>query len=309
MSVLTTLRTLSGGVKASLIFGFLFLVGGVSDGSGILVLAGLGLLAGAGWTLYNAHRVKAELAPFPMPADIRATAEAMARPIDPTPARTLPPDEKSAGIAAVATTKDALTRLIADKPPAWPWAVFASVLVQRRNAVQDRLRAVASGYQPRHGGALPISGMAYCTITFQAMNAIADQIAQLEQFMRSPAFKGAFGDGQKDSAADSDAIVHVANRLMDYHGQFLTQAETCLQTPVQLEAMALVQDTGLFALCPLIGYERFITTMCDRIGQAQDLLPYTSPETVIALDDAVLVMDVPDGLSDRIVAQIRRFTS
>ena len=74
----------------------------------------------------------------------------MARPIDPTPKRILPPDEKSAIVAKVATTSDALTRLIADKPPAWPHAVFTSVLLQRRNGVGARL-AMRLGYQPKPG--------------------------------------------------------------------------------------------------------------------------------------------------------------
>jgi hypothetical protein len=230
----------------------------------------------------------------------------MARPIDPTPTRLLPPDAKAAAIAAVATTKEALAQLIADKPRAWPWAAFTSVLVQRRNSVQTRLRAVVSGYQPR-GGALPISGKAYAAVAFEAMNGIVDLVRQLEQFMLSPAFKGAFGGGTDEGGADSDAIVSVAKRLMDYHNALLGHAETCLQTPVNSEAFVFVQDMAAFTLCPLVGYQQFITTMCVRIGEAQDLLPYTSEGDVIALDDVNLAIELPDGLIERLMAHIRRF--
>ena len=209
-------------------------------------------------------------------------------------------------IAAVATTKEGLSRLIADKPPAWPWAVFTSVLVQRRNAVKNRLRAVVSGYQPR-AGLLPVSGKAYSATAYQAMTTIGDIVRQMEQFMLSPAFKGAFGGGTGDDDADSDAIVGVAKRLMDYHDALLVQAETCLQTPVQSEALVFVQDTGAFTLCPLVGYQQFITTMCARIGEAQDLLPYTSGGDVIGLDDVHLAITLPDGLMDRITSHIKRF--
>ena len=209
-------------------------------------------------------------------------------------------------IAAVATTKEGLSRLIADKPPAWPWAVFTSVLVQRRNAVKNRLRAVVSGYQPR-AGLLPVSGKAYSATAYQAMTTIGDIVRQMEQFMLSPAFKGAFGGGTGDDDADSDAIVGVAKRLMDYHDALLVQAETCLQTPVQSEALVFVQDTGVFTLCPLVGYQQFITTMCARIGEAQDLLPYTSGGDVIGLDDVHLAITLPDGLMDRITSHIKRF--
>ena len=308
MSVSATLHGLSRGTRWGLFVGVMMLFSAMSSGSWLAGLAGVSVLAAIGWTLYSAHaKTKAELQPWPWPADLRAQAEAMARPIDPTPKRLLPPDEKTSMIAAVATTKEGLAQLIADKPPAWPWAVFTSVVVQRRNAVKNRLRAVVSGYQPR-AGLLPVSGKAYAAIAYQAMKTISDIVQQLEQFMLSPAFKGVFGEGTGDGGADSDAIVSVAKRLMDYHDALLAQAETCLQTPVGSDAFVFVQDMGAFTLCPLVGYQQFITTMCARIGEAQDLLPYTSGGDVIGLDDVHLAMTLPDGLTDRIVAHINRFT-
>jgi hypothetical protein len=243
--------------------------------------------------------------PWSWPAEFRSLAEGLARPVDPKPKRLIPPDDKAAMIAQVATTKEALSRLIADRPPAWPWAVFTSVLVQRRNAVGDRLRRCASGYQPRIGSA-PLSGLAYTQTAIGALNGVADLVEQTEQFMLSPAFTGAFGDGGTD--ADADAIVVIGNRLMDYHEAFLTQAETCLQTPVTSEVLPFVQDMGAFTLCPVLAFEQFIPTMCARVAEAQELLPYTRGDQVIALDDATLVMDLPDGLTDRIVAHTKRFT-
>jgi hypothetical protein len=129
----------------------------------------------------------------------------------------------------------------------------------------------------------------------------------MEQFMLSPAFKGAFGEGTGDGGADSDAIVSVATRLMDYHDALLGHAENCLQSPVESEAFVFVQDMAAFTLCPLVGYQHFITTMCARIGEAQDLLPYTSEGDVIALDDVNLAIELPDGLMEHLMAHIRRF--
>jgi hypothetical protein len=238
---------------------------------------------------------------------LRAQAEALARPIDPTPKRILPPDEKASIVAQVATTNDALARLITEKPPAWPWALFASVLVQRRNAVAVRLRGVASGYQPRRGAAA-LSGQAYSQTAQRAMATILDVLAQMEQFMLSPAFKGAFGEvgTDGDAGADAEAVSGIANRLMDYHETLLSQAEACLQTPVESDTMVFVQDAGALSLLPLVGYDRFISTMCARIGEAQDLLPYSSGG-VLELDQVTLKVDMPDGLSERVVAHIKRF--
>jgi hypothetical protein len=294
-----TRRTRNG-----LIVGAVLIVAGLTGKSWLPALIGIGLLIAFGYPLLSRLRSTGADQPWPWPPHFRTLAEGMARPIDPTPKRVVPPHENAAIVAKVATTKEELKRLIADKTAAWPWALFASVLVQRRNAVTGRLRAVASGYQPRPG--MPLSGLAYTHTAYQAMNAIADQVAQLEQFMLSPAFKGAFGDDVA-RAADPDAVAGVAHRLMDYHESFLAQAETCLQTPVESEVLTYVQDMGAFAMCPLLGFEEFIPTMCARIAEAQELLPYTEADTVVALDDVKLKMEMPDGLMGRLVAQAKRF--
>jgi hypothetical protein len=298
---------MSGGARAGMVAGGVLLFVGMFNQWWLLGIAGAVVIAGVGWVMYSADRPQAELAPWPMPADLRDLAAALARPIDPTPQRVLPPHEKTAVIAKVATTEKEFANLVADKPPAWPWALFTSVVLRRRNAVAARLRAVASGYQP-HPGTAPLSGRAYSGVVYTAMTAIVDLVAQMEQFMLSPAFEGAFGKYTDDSDADPDAIISVANRLMDYHDLLLRHAERCLQTPVLGEARVFVQDAGNFALCPLLGYQKFFTTMCARVGEAQDLLPYTRRGEVVALDDANLTMTLPDGLTDQVVAHIQRFT-
>ena len=297
--------TVTKGQRNSLIAGGFLLLGGIGSHAWFPVLLGLGLILGAAWLIYRAGLTrKAIMQPWPWPQDFRTAAEALARPIDPTPKRILPPDEKTKLVAAVATTSEALARLIADKPAAWPWALFTSVLVQRRNAVTDRLRMVASGYQPNPGD-LPLDGRAYCTVAHHAMSTVSDLVEQLNGFMLSPAFKGAFGDVDKESTADAAAISAIANRLMDYHEGFLLQAQACLQTPVTSDVMVFVADMGAFALCPLIGYDQFIATMCQRIGEAQDLLPYS--DDTVWLDDANLKMTMPDGLMEAITPQFARF--
>ena len=305
MANIAVWRRLNGWVKASLIIGPLMLISALSESNWSSGLFGLALLAGGGWAAYSKSRSMAtEHEPWPWPPELRAQAEALARPIDPTPKRILPPDDKTAMIAQVATTKDALARLIAEKPPAWPWTVFTSVCLQRRGDVKTRLRNVASGYQPRPGN--PLSGQEYCRIAGHAFQNMTDSIVQLEQFMLSPAFHGAFGTEGDEKSADADAIVGIANRLMDYHERFLAEAETCVQTPVEHEALVFVQDTAAFTLLPLMSYDQFISTFCVRIGEAQDLLPYTHGGTVW-FDDVTLTMQIPDGLSERVTAHIKRF--
>lgn len=305
MAGLTTIRGFSWWRLAGLYVGIAMLWSGVSERSWGRALFGLAVLAAVVWRIVEDRRGADVSKPWPWPPDFRARAEALARPLDPTPKRILPPDEKSAAIAHVATTQDAVSQLITEKPPGWPWALFTSVLVMRRNAVGARLRSCVSGYQPRPRMA-QLSGQAYLKTVGEVMTTCSDLLAQAEQFVLSPAFTGAFGsyDG---SSADAEAIRAVADRLMDYYDAFLVEAERCLQTPVESDAVGFAQDMGALGLCPLLGFEQFILTMCERIGQAQDLLPYANG--VVGLDDATLTIDLPDGLMDRINAQIKRFKS
>ena len=189
---LTEIRGFSRGRLVALCVGIALVWSGLSDRSWWAVLAGIGVLAAAVWRIVVARRVGTS-------ANRGPGRRSFARWPRIWPARLIrhrsdccPPDEKTATIAHVATTQEELSRLIAEKPPAWPWALFSSVLVLRRNAVGARLRNCVSGSQPRPGMA-PMSGQAYLTRVVEVMSTVSDLLGQAEQFVRSPAFTGAFG--------------------------------------------------------------------------------------------------------------------
>jgi hypothetical protein len=197
----------------TLVGGILFLVVGLGNGLWFPALAGLAALAAFGWFVHSVLGKPDEREPFPWPSDLRAAAEGMGRPIDPEPKRLLPPDEKAATLAKIASTSEALDQLFADRPPLWRWAAFTSVLVQRRNNVQPRLRNCALRYQP--GVGTPLAGRSYSAVAVHAVQDIADLVKQLEQFMLSPGFTGALKSFSEKDGAEPDAILHIANRLMD----------------------------------------------------------------------------------------------
>jgi hypothetical protein len=296
---------LTTGPRRTLIAGAILLLLAVSNGAWVPGLIAAGLLGGAAWVVYSRYTADRALqTPWPWPPDMRAAAEALARPIDPTPKRVLPAHEHTALVAGVATTRDELARLIADKPSAWPWALFTSVLLQRRQAVQERLRAVAGGYRPRAG--MPqVPGRYYARIVSESLTAVVHITEQIDQFMLSPAFTGAFG-AVGSGTADADAIIAAAHRVMDYQASLLTEAEKCVQTPVEGDVLTFVQDAGAITMLPLLSFDNLISTLCDRIAEAQDLLPYADGD--IVLDTVFIRMEVPDGLSERIGAHMARFT-
>lgn len=231
-------------------------------------------------------------------------AQYLARPFGPRPKRLLPPDPKAAPFAQVVSRRDQLDRLLADKPPLWAWAAFASSLLQRRNSVVPRLRNCAAGYQPRAGS--PLSGRDYAKLARQTMNGIGEQLEYLTAFMLSPAFTSVVHGASSRSPVDPEAVLYVADRLMSYHATFLDMAERCLQTPIESSALVLAHDTSAVALCPLIGYDQFIVTMCHRVAEARELLAYSRGRD-ISVDDANLIITLPTDLAERINAQINRY--
>jgi hypothetical protein len=93
--------------------------------------------------------------------------------------------------------------------------------------VQSRLRDCELGYATStvmraHSG---MEVGRFVTGRMEDLNQLA---AQVEAFMLKPAFMAVFGSRCDASTADADGIVHVANRLMDYHERFLELAERFL---------------------------------------------------------------------------------
>lgn len=242
--------------------------------------------------------------PWPWPAEFRSAVEHLARPFGPRPKRLLPPEPSEAALAQVVSTPEELERLLADKPPLWAWAVFASALLQRRNAVVPRLRNCASGYQPRPG--VPLTARAYADLARETTWEIAEQLRQVREFMLSPAFTAVVDDLSEGRTVDPDAILHATNRLMGHHGRFLGMAERCLQTPVLPTAMVLVKDTSALALCPLVSYDQFIVTLCHRVAEMRELMPYSHGRE-IAFEPVNLELAFPRGLEERLRLQIARF--
>ena len=205
-------------------------------------------------------------------------------------------------VAAVANTKEGLTNLLTQKPPGWRWAAFASALVQRRATVQPRLLDCELGYAtPTDTRAR--SGIEVARFVTDGMEDLSRLVTQVEAFMRTPAFMGVFGSRTDESTADADGILHVANRLMDYHGRFLELAERCRDFQAPAEYTDLMRDVRELMNIPLDGYRTFIDDFVERIAEMPELLRYGSG--TVEADPVFLHMDVDDELMKRIAKQLR----
>jgi hypothetical protein len=220
---------------------------------------------------------------------------------EPPPMASDVPDEELE-VAAVVTTPDGLTTLLAEKALGWRWAAFASVLVQRRAAVQSRLRDCELGY------ATPTGMRAHSAIEVGRfvtgrMEDLCQLVARVEAFMLTPAFMAVFGSRCDASTADADGIVHVANRLMDYHERFLELAERCRDFQAPSPYAVLLRDVRELMGIPLDAYRTFIDDFVDRIAEMPELLRHA--RGTVEADPVVLHMHVDDRLLQRISKQLR----
>jgi len=222
--------------------------------------------------------------------------------VDPEPEVELGKSGDYPKTAAVAYTAADLDTLLAEKLPCWRWAAFASVLVQRRAAVRSRLRDADLGYSAPSGERAD-SGYAVGRFVTDRMDEMLVLVKQVESFMLTPAFMGAFGDPSQESSADAEGIVHTANRLMDYHERLLALAERCRGLSAPSDYEQLLGDLGKLTDVPLNSYRKFIDDFVERVGEMPEMLHYAHGSTV-ELDPVVLHMDVDDVLVERITKQL-----
>nr|WP_090339693.1 hypothetical protein [Mycolicibacterium malmesburyense]CRL68176.1 hypothetical protein CPGR_00765 [Mycolicibacterium malmesburyense] len=218
----------------------------------------------------------------------------------PTPPGETPGEDET--FAAIALTAEDLDVLLDKKPRAWPWAVFVSVLLQRLANVKPRLRDIDLRYT-----AMPAryarNGREVAGLVGDCMDDFYEVAGRLELFMQSPAFMGVFGDGDDDSTADADGIVHVANRLMDFHERFVVLAERCRDANVPAAYTGLLQDCSMLMDIPLDGFRVFIDELVHLVEEMPSVLRYAPGD--VDFGSITLEMVADERLIKRIAKQVR----
>lgn len=232
-------------------------------------------------------------------------ADAMRKVSPPPPAAAFldepPPDFPE--VASVVHSWFELTELLEKKPPCWRWAAFASVLVQRRAPLQDRLRDSALGFTKPTGERL-ITGWEVGGFIAELLDDFILLIDGVESFMRTPAFTNMFGAPGDEGTADADGIVHTAHRLMDYHDRFLALSERCREAHAASRYIELLKDCARLTDAPLRGFQRFIDDFVARVEEMPVLLRYATG--TVEVEPIVLHIDSDDAPLRRIVKQINK---
>jgi len=205
-------------------------------------------------------------------------------------------------VATLATTADQLAVVMAEKPPAWQWAVFTSVLVQRMTPLLPRLRDSELGFRPSSPSSRVSSGPQLALILLGLLDELLSTLRQVESFTLAPAFMGSFGDQTDESTVDPAAIAHTANRLMDYHDRLLELSERCRGLSVPSEHSVLLADCARLLDIPLQSYRAFIAEFVDVIEGLPAVLKHSSD--VIDLGTIALDFDIDDRLFSRIFKRL-----
>ena len=224
---------------------------------------------------------------------------ALMRTVSPMP-RIVPPGDDLV-VATVVRTPSELTSMLTDKPPAWRYAAFVSILAQRRAVVAARIRDARMGFA-RPTGEITGTDIEAGLFFSERLSDLSRLIGQIDGFMLSPAFQGVFGDREEN--ADADGIVHAAERLMDYHDQMLALTERCRGVRVPWSCADLQRDMGLLTVIPVDGFETFIEDFTDRIAESVDVARYATGD--VQLDPVMFSVVDDDDLLGRVSTRLQQ---
>ncbi len=159
--------------------------------------------------------------------------------------------------AAVEETQEGLVALLHERPHSWRWAAFASVLVQRRAAMDMAIRDHRLGFAKPSGERIN---------RFDELKALADNMVfdveqvgqQLKHFVLTDAFTSVFGPEFDEGGADPDGIVHAATRLMDFYERYLQLAHRVRGVSAPAEFLNALDTCARLVDGPLSGLDDFI---------------------------------------------------
>lgn len=201
--------------------------------------------------------------------------------------------------AAVTVYPDQIDQLLVDKPPGWRSAAFASVLVQRRAVWGSALLDAEVGYIAQTGDDIDDADELYVTLAVLVAK-MSETLGDLQTLADSAVFRVALR-GSDDEGKPED-VVHIANRLMDYHDQFVAYSEACRSCQVPLSHGGLQRDCALLLAIPLRGFREFIDELVRRIGEFPDIVRWAVGD--ITLEPTTLEMPDDPKLRKRVFKQL-----
>lgn len=134
-------------------------------------------------------------------------------------------------VTGVPRNVDEQRQLLSERPPAWEFLFYASILLQRRADIEEKWRDHEIRYAPRTGKYLDDrNAIEYLTSATDEVMAIA---GQLDRVLDSDAQEAAFG--APGEAGNPERIEHLATRLIGVYEDFIDWARNLRGTGVPSE--------------------------------------------------------------------------
>ena len=173
-------------------------------------------------------------------------------------------------ITVVPRTSDERRKLLTQRPFAWEYLLYASVLLERRAAIEDKWRDNEIRYARETGTVMDdATAMRYLSTATQQVGLIASGITRV---LDSDAQIAAFGD--LESPADPEGIEHLAVRLIGVYEEFLDWSRDLRSIAVSGELQEVFELAARMADRPARRIREFIDSLVASVeavpGELQD---------------------------------------
>ncbi|WP_099021697.1 hypothetical protein [Mycolicibacterium palauense] len=218
-----------------------------------------------------------------------------------------PSDDDQPKFAEVVHTTEELNELFAAKDHNWRYAGFVSVLVQRRDLANSRVRdhlfrfAKPTGERARDSREVG-------QFVVDAMQDYAQLIQQMEDFMFSGPFVAIMCSPHDEASADAEAVYHCAMRLMDFYDRILAFSERARGLAAPSTYADLLNNVALLSDSGIDGYHRFIDEFVQRVAEMPAIMLAANGGEVQG-EPIVLTFDSPTELLETIGEQLRSLTA
>ncbi|OPX11085.1 TIR domain-containing protein [Mycobacterium sp. AT1] len=191
--------------------------------------------------------------------------EAIREKLDAVMIKQTDPADDEPRFGEVQTSQEGLVALLQERPHSWRWAAFASVLVQRREAMSMAMRDHRLAFAHPTGERIS---------TFEQLQELAantmydvEQVGQqMNGFLLTEAFQSVFGTADDETAADPDGIVHAATRLMDFYDRYLQLAQRVRGVAAPSRFINVLDTAARLVDKPLRGMEDFIEEYLELVA-------------------------------------------
>ncbi|OBK03149.1 hypothetical protein [Mycobacterium sp. 1245852.3] len=214
-----------------------------------------------------------------------------------------PDDEEQPRFAEVVYTQEELTALFEERARNWRYAGFVSVLVQRRAALQPRLRDHLLAFG-RPTGERARNGREVAQFAIDLLNDMSQLIRQLNDFMLSPAFVAVVCSPHDEATAETQPVFQAAMRLMDLYERFLSIAERARGLAAPSDYSNLLTNCARLPDTSLDAFHNFIDRFIQRVAEMPAILIAAGFGEVKG-DPIVLEIGSDDELLETIVEQIQ----